>query len=50
MRWISSTDCLPLLVSFVAEVEEAGYVEKKLDKVMQHQKNKSQMGQATKTN
>lgn len=47
---LKDKDYLPFLVSFITEVEKTGYVEKKFNKVMQYQKNKSKMGQTIKRN
>lgn len=47
---LKDKDYLPFLVPFITEVEKTGYMEKKFNKVMQYQKNKSKMGQTIKTN
>lgn len=39
---------LPFLILFITEIKQAGNVEKKFNKIMQHQKNKSKMIQAVK--
>lgn len=41
---------LPFLILFITKIKQAGNMEKKFNKIMQHQKNKSQMIQAVKKN